>query len=177
MSKRIIEMLGLLSKNINNKKYEEKKKKNKYAIFLVFLFKDISLWPDLSSPPRFRIQGAGTSVTQEGPMRDRRTEILLSDIQLLLRIPSGMTSRCWIKKKMLNGDFIKKEENNNWMARLYNVPPFTPSKSEFFWFKRSAPIGKGPCPCKYHPLIKLSPYPVQLSWTSRSHKMYHILTQ
>ena len=39
----------------NNQK--EKKRKDKYAFLLVLLYKEISLQPEIISPPRFRIKG------------------------------------------------------------------------------------------------------------------------
>ena len=46
---------------------EEKKLLKKNPILLVLPFEEISIWPELSSPPYFRIQGGGgtLSVTQE----------------------------------------------------------------------------------------------------------------
>ena len=49
----------------------------KNVIPLVFPIEEISLWPGLSSPPRFRIQGGSTSVTE----KDGWTEILVSNIR------------------------------------------------------------------------------------------------
>ena len=40
------------------------KKEEKNAILLVLPIEDISLWPELSSPPRFGIQGGSLSVTE-----------------------------------------------------------------------------------------------------------------
>ena len=47
----------------------------KNAILLVLPFEEISIRPELSSPPRFRIQGGSTSVT------DERTVIFMSIIE------------------------------------------------------------------------------------------------
>ena len=60
----------------------------KNAILLVLPIEEISLRPELSSPPRFRIQGAGgrTSVTKDGRRTDEvRTEILMSNIGLRVK--------------------------------------------------------------------------------------------
>ena len=50
-------------------------KKEKKAIVLVLPFQEISLWPELSSPHRFRIQGGYPE------RNERRTEILISYIR------------------------------------------------------------------------------------------------
>ena len=64
------------SKNLKMlKKKREKNLKKKNAILLVLQIEEISLWPELSSPPRSIFQGGY-------PERDkqRRTEILVSNI-------------------------------------------------------------------------------------------------
>ena len=43
---------------------------NKNAILLVLLFEEISIWPELFSPPRFRIQG-GWSERDGGGQTDK----------------------------------------------------------------------------------------------------------
>ena len=53
---------------------EEKISQKKIDIFLVSPIEEISLWLELSSPARFRIQGGSTNLT------DKRTkEILMSN--------------------------------------------------------------------------------------------------
>ena len=57
-----------ISQKSQKKNYLEKKIwcKKKNAILLVFPIEEISLWPELCSPPRFRIKGGS-------PERDTRT--------------------------------------------------------------------------------------------------------
>ena len=64
-----------LKKIYENFEREKKFRPKKNAIPLVLPIEEISLRPELSSPPRFRIQGGS-------PERDTRTEILVSNIGL-----------------------------------------------------------------------------------------------
>ena len=68
-----------------NRKFQNKflMPKKKYAILLVLPNEEVSHRPEVSSPPRFRIQGGGTlSVKKEEGQRTKdkvqRTEILVS---------------------------------------------------------------------------------------------------
>ena len=55
--------------------------KRSKVTLLVMLFTEIGLWPELSCPPSFRIQGVGLSVLKEQQqLQDRRKEILVSNI-------------------------------------------------------------------------------------------------
>ena len=59
------------------KKYNffAKKEEEKNALLLVLPFKDISLRPELSSTPRFRIQGGTVSVTADGRTKDGNCDV------------------------------------------------------------------------------------------------------
>ena len=52
----------------------------KNAIPLVLSIEEMSLWPELSSPPRFRIQGGWSE--RHGQRTEGRTEILVTNIEL-----------------------------------------------------------------------------------------------
>ena len=63
----------------NEKKFTKKKKTN--AIRLVLPNEEISLWPVLSSPPRFRIQGGYPELHRREGWRTEQ-EIFVSNIGL-----------------------------------------------------------------------------------------------
>ena len=52
----------------------------KYVILLVLLFKEVSLGPELFSPPHFRIQGGGLGLADKG----QRTEEGLKSLCLIM---------------------------------------------------------------------------------------------
>ena len=52
-----------------------------FSYFL--LIEEISLWPEHSSPPRFRIQGGGEGLPWAWHMEEVRTEIVVSNIELV----------------------------------------------------------------------------------------------
>ena len=66
------------------KKYKLPEKKN--AIPLVLPIEEISLRPELSSPPRFRIQGPPLSVTHERTDEGCKSMCLILDICLTTHI-------------------------------------------------------------------------------------------
>ena len=85
-----IQKSGKISKNLKKSHFFKKsenfenifflpKKKKKYAIILVLPIEEISLRPELSTPPRFRIQGG--SPERDG-RRTEQQEILVSNIGL-----------------------------------------------------------------------------------------------
>ena len=52
----------------------------KNATLLVLPIEEISFWPELSSPARFRIKGGGVPWALRRRSLDGRTEILVSNI-------------------------------------------------------------------------------------------------
>ena len=46
--------------------FQREKEEEKIVFFLVLPFEDITLWPEISSPPRFRIQGFGQQCRHGG---------------------------------------------------------------------------------------------------------------
>ena len=59
-----------------------KKEEEKNVIVLVFQYKDDAIRPELSSPPRFKIQGGGTLSVMKSEVR--RTGILVSNFGCLM---------------------------------------------------------------------------------------------
>ena len=75
MSK-LVKTLKNLEKSQQITFYFSKKEEENKNILLVLPIEEISLQPELSSPPRFRIQAGGSIGIGNG----RRTEILVFDI-------------------------------------------------------------------------------------------------
>ena len=74
---------------------------SKYAILLFQLFKEISLWPEISSPPGFRIQGGSRSMTNTHTHTHWRTEILVSNTVFLVTFFLGKNCPRTNKKKYM----------------------------------------------------------------------------
>ena len=84
---------------------------------------DISLRPELSSPPRFRFQGGGEAPwAWQSPNEVKSPEILVYNIEYSLYYNNLVVSE---KQK---GPFSSKKRLSNWLKSAWHNPPCYQSK-------------------------------------------------